>query len=481
LSQGDSTRRTFIGDKATARIRGCAPNFCDYLQETAVDFHVVRFQLSPTQDLCNEEIMGICFGELKDLAQSDVPEIRLTMDVVSEWGYQNTIIPSEKPEIRAVFQLEATPAFFKSAQPLVNPIACNDDVGVNENQMIDSSNNSIVIEDKLHQQQQRNQEQMQPVAAAVEQAPSETIRQFLEDHGEEDEDQEVVEAAETKRQINNDVSNKTKEKNQNHGTQRKSNSDSQPPPPPIPPLPHTSLITKSKPYSENDVRDFINYKYKAVGVAEKQKTHQSDVVDFGDDNDDDDDDTESHPIAKPDNHKRTSTTTTITTTTTTNNNNNSDTSQGFSFPKKLTDLPNDLLADSSCSSDSYKENSQINLPEPGSYIINISLIKIWLKSKIPIMADVILSYVHPKYKINEPVICTATPSDSQSSRPNYRGLDIINGENTIQVQFDKFSDKIINEPLTVELRMKLEHKLEPIFAFGMIPIGSVLVQPVMMQ
>ncbi|OXA58854.1 hypothetical protein Fcan01_07816 [Folsomia candida] len=122
LSTSDPSRRTFIGDKATARIRASAPYFYDYIQETAVEFHVIRFELSSSQDLINEEVMGVSFAELKDLAEADITELRTTLDIVSEWGYPNTIIPGEKPEVRTVFQLEATPGFFNTVKRLSPPV-----------------------------------------------------------------------------------------------------------------------------------------------------------------------------------------------------------------------------------------------------------------------------------------------------------------------------------------------------------------------
>lgn len=119
LADEDESRRTFIGDKATARIRTNGATFFEYLQDSNMQFQIIRYQLGQDKELGNPEVMGICFASLSELSTSDPMkrEHRVCMEVVSEWGTPRIVSVHEKPEVRVMFTLEAVPNFFKICLP----------------------------------------------------------------------------------------------------------------------------------------------------------------------------------------------------------------------------------------------------------------------------------------------------------------------------------------------------------------------------
>lgn len=118
LGNDDSTRRTFIGDKACARIRANGLLFFEYLQETSLQFQIIRYQVGINNELISPEVMGFCYADLS-LLSGNRHEIKLSMDVVSEWGTTpaRTIASGDattKPEIRLAVNMEAIPNYFSN-------------------------------------------------------------------------------------------------------------------------------------------------------------------------------------------------------------------------------------------------------------------------------------------------------------------------------------------------------------------------------
>lgn len=112
LSNEDVSRRTFIGDKATARIRTNGALFFEYLDETTVEFHIVRYKLGPGNELADPEVMGLCFASLSELSDPEKREHRVCMNVVSEWGTPRLIAAGENPEVRVMFTMAAVVNYF---------------------------------------------------------------------------------------------------------------------------------------------------------------------------------------------------------------------------------------------------------------------------------------------------------------------------------------------------------------------------------
>lgn len=113
LGNSDESRRTFIGDKATARIRANGGLFFEYLQDTELHFQIIRYQLGAGKELTNPEIMGLGFAPLKNLTDPANRELKLSMEILSEWGTPRIMDAKTKPEIRVLFGLEPIPNFFK--------------------------------------------------------------------------------------------------------------------------------------------------------------------------------------------------------------------------------------------------------------------------------------------------------------------------------------------------------------------------------
>lgn len=109
LDDSDS-KRGFIGDKATARIRANGAKFFEYLSETRLQFQVGR-----TKPGCKEqELMGQTFLELADLTKPNIMVAKYDLEIISTAPYPvSARFLDQKPELRVLIDLEVVPDFFK--------------------------------------------------------------------------------------------------------------------------------------------------------------------------------------------------------------------------------------------------------------------------------------------------------------------------------------------------------------------------------
>ena len=83
LTGNTETKRGFIGDKATAKIRSNGATFYKYLSSTSLEFHIFRTKAGSS---VAEEMGQICL-DLCDLTKPNIQELKLDLEVMSTIPY----------------------------------------------------------------------------------------------------------------------------------------------------------------------------------------------------------------------------------------------------------------------------------------------------------------------------------------------------------------------------------------------------------
>lgn len=361
LGNDDDSRRTFIGDKATARIRTNGALFFEYLQETNLQFQIIRYQLGPNKELANPEVMGICFASLSELSSPDKREHRVCMDILSEWGTPRVLSMHEKPEVRVLFALEVIPNIFK---------ICSSSVETNNNEICRSESNVLP--------------------------------------------------------------------NSNE---------------------HESPINRID-ADDNRRREVINRNEDALDGMEGGGSDFEAVSNTSN----------ARRLLQFENHTR-------------QNGSPPSVSSAVTSPeKRISDInsgeqPRVITVSSGSSSESEESSNKENLarimPPPGDYNVTIELNRFWLKSKRTINDNFILTYTHaPIGVLEKPVKCYSEPHE-QDCVDSRQAFVISHGEFTKSVTITKFSESLLNDPLTVEFARNTEGPKSKCFASAMIPFGRV--------
>ncbi|CAL8110553.1 unnamed protein product [Orchesella dallaii] len=376
LAKDDESRRTFIGDKATARIRTNGALFYEYLKESALEFRIIRYIVGNNGQLCNEEVMGLSFAALTDLTNPSKGEFRVALDVVSEWGTPRVVSAHEKPELRVIFTLDTVPNYFSFCTPLLNgsgdAVLASDVQNVNTNDK--EFSNNILEEDEVDHQLK----------------PSERF--------------EIEDSSHTANYIESE-----------------------------------DVIARGvDPYedmsNQSNVRRLLKFDDELHKDHRKRRSSSSSEA--------------STPPSKP------------------------GVSQNPHAKKK--EATETVSESEETDSATNKENLANFLPEPGEYKVSIELTRYWLKSKRLIKDKFMLSYVHPPLGIvDNRIKCFGEPLSPEFT-DSRQGFLILDGEHSKLFRLTRFSEGLLNEPLTVEFRkISDKNKSSNCFASSMIPFGRI--------
>ncbi|ODM90365.1 hypothetical protein Ocin01_16315 [Orchesella cincta] len=379
LAKDDESRRTFIGDKATARIRTNGVLFYDYLQDSALEFRIIRYLVGSNGELCNEEVMGLCFASLTDLTDPGKGEYRVALDVVSEWGTPRVISAHEKPEIRVIFTLDTVPNYFSFCTPQLNgsgDAAPTSDINSANHSYNEYSKNMLhedEVDRRIHQNSERNSQTNEKKRQEGEDAKSRVSPS-----------EDVINQSNVRRLLK--FEDELRKDDDNKGSPSSSSATSTPP---------------RKPAASQKV------------VIDKPKQKQSNGA--------------SHTVSE---------------------------SEESDFT-------------------SNKEDMAKFLPQPGDYKVEIQLTRFWLKSKKQIRDTFMLSYIHPPVGISDSRIdCFGEPLSPEFT-DSRQGFVIMDGELSKNIRITRFSEGLLNEPLTVEFRRVSDDRSSHCFASSMIPFGRI--------
>jgi len=190
LSGEKDGRRTFIGDKATARIRCNGALFHQYLNSTSLEFRVLR----STGAHGHQGVSGVSFAELKGLTKVDVKGLKATLEIVPYGDYGTTVsdFGSLKPELRIVIELSVIPSFFSRPDCMVAVAELPMSPGLTELKQAEE-NLTEEPETETHDDETQTDGNSSPASAVPPQPQPITIDIAEEEASEEESDDEQVE------------------------------------------------------------------------------------------------------------------------------------------------------------------------------------------------------------------------------------------------------------------------------------------------